>query len=175
MAINQVFTITLALCALAATAEPQSKKLPDLSDFRLERDLSNYQRYAWNKSQTVLTEKMANHLRIINAVQKQMKRHGYRIDTAHPEVRIQYRLEVRERVRSTSRQQRSVWDNASSTVQIDFDRVKEAHFSVQFVEAESNFFLWEARGIYPVGTPDRAEFLINKAIEDLFKQYPSKE
>ena len=175
MAIDRVLTITLTLCALATTAESQLTKLPEVRDVRPERDLSNYRRYAWNKSQTVLTENMANHLRIINAIQKQMKRHGYRIDTVHPEVRIQYRLVVRERVQTTSTQKRSVWDDASSTVQIDFNRVKEAHFSVQFVEAESNFFLWEAQGIYPAGTPDRAELLINKAIEDLFKQYPSKE
>ena len=175
MAIDRVLTITLTLCALAATAEPQLTRLPDVRDFRPERDLSNYRRYAWNKSQAVPTENMANHLRIINAIQKQMKRHGYRIDTVHPEVRIQYRLVVRERVQTTSTQKRSVWDDASSTVQIDFNRVKEAHFSVQFVEAESNFFLWEAQGVYPAGTPDRAELLINKAIEDLFKHYPSKE
>ncbi len=175
MAIDRVLTITLTFFALAATAEPQLTKLPDVRDVRPERDLSNYRRYAWNKSQAVLTENMANHLRIINAIQKQMKRHGYRINTVHPEVRIRYRLEVRERIQSTSTQKRSVWDDASSTVQIDLNRVKEAHFSVQFVEAESNFFLWEAQGIHPVGTPDRAELLINKAVEDLFKQYPSKE
>ena len=175
MAIDRALTITLAFLALATTAEPQLTKLPDVSDVRPERDLSKYRRYAWNKSQAVHTENMANHVRIINAIQKQMKRHGYRIDTVHPEVRIQYRLEVREHVQGTSTQQRSVWDDASSTVQIDFNRVKEAHFSVQFVEAESNFFLWEAQGIYPAGTPDRAELLINRAVEDLFKQYPSKE
>ena len=175
MAIDRALTITLAFLALATTAEPQLTKLPDVSDVRPERDLSKYRRYAWNKSQAVHTENMANHVRIINAIQKQMKRHGYRIDTVHPEVRIQYRLEVRERVQGTSTQQRSVWDDASSTVKIDFNRVKEAHFSVQFVEAEYNFFLWEAQGIYPAGTPDRAELLINRAAEDMFKQYPSKE
>ena len=175
MDINRVLTFTLALGALAATAETQLTRLPDVSNFRPERDLSNYRTYAWNKSQTVPTENMANHLRIINAVQEQMKRHGYRIDTVRPEIRIQYRLQVRERVRGTSTQQRSVWDDANSTVQIDFNRVKEAHFSIQFVEAESNFFLWEAEGAYPAGTPDRAELLINRAVADLFKQYPSKE
>ena len=175
MAIDRVLAITLTLCALAATAETQLTRLPDVSDVRLARDLSNYRTYAWNKSQTVLTENTANHVRIINAIQKQMKRHGYRIDTVRPEVRIQYRLQVRQRVQGTSTQKRSVWDDANAKVNINFSRVKEARFSVQFVEAESNFFLWQAEGIYPVGTPDRAEMLINEAVEDLFKQYPSKE
>ncbi len=175
MAIDRVITITLTLCVLATTAETQLTRLPDVRDGRPEPDLSNYRRYAWNTSQTVLTDNMANHLRIINAIQAQMKQLGYRIDTVNPEVRIRYRLELRERIQGTSTQQRSVWDDANSTVQIDFNRVKEAHFSVQFVEAESGFFLWQAEGTYPAGTPDRAARLINRAIEDLFKQYPSKE
>lgn len=175
MAIDRVLTITLTLCVLATTAETQLTRIPDVSDFRPALDLSNYRRYAWSKSQTVPTENMANHLRIINAIQAHMKQLGYRIDTVNPEVRIRYRLELREHVRGTSTQQRSVWDDANSTVQIDFNRVKEAHFSIQFVEAESNFFLWQAEGTYPAGTPDRAAILIDRAVEDLFKQYPSKE
>ena len=175
MAIDRVLIMTLTWCVLATTAETQLTRLPDVSDFRPELDLSNYRRYAWNRSQVVSTENMANHLRIINAIQAQMKELGYRIDTVNPEVRIRYRLEIRERVQGTSTQKRSVWDDANSTVQIDFNRVKEAHFSVQFVEADSNFFLWQAEGTYPAGTPDRAALLIDRAVEDLFKQYPSKE
>ena len=171
----EVLTITLAWLALAASPEAQVAPLPNLSDFELDRDLSNYRTYAWNKSQTVSTESMANHLRIINAIQKQMKERGYRIDTVRPEVRIQYRLQVQQRVQGTSSQQRSVWDDANATVQIDFHRVQQAHFSVQIVEAESNFFLWQAEGNYPAGTPDRAEILINEAVADLFEQFPSKE
>lgn len=175
MSIHRVLIMALAWCVLATTAETQLTRLPDVSDFRPSLDLSNYRRYAWSRSQDVSTETMANHLRIINAIQAQMKELGYRIDTVNPEVRIRYRLELRERVQSTSTQKRSVWDDANSTVQVNFNRVKEAHFSIQFVEAESNFFLWEARGTYPVGTPDRAAILIDRAVEDLFKQYPSKE
>jgi Spy/CpxP family protein refolding chaperone len=172
---HRVLIVTLAFLVLTATAETQLTQLPDVSDFRPSLDLSNYQRYAWNRSQAVPTENMANHLRIINAIQAQMKELGYRIDTVNPEVRIRYRLELRERLQGTSTQTRSVWDDANSTVQIDFNRVKEAHFSIQFVEAESNFFLWQAEGTYPAGTPDRAAILIDRAVEDLFKQYPSKE
>jgi len=168
-------TIALAWLALAAPSDAQATPLPNISDFQLDRDLSNYRTYAWNKSQTVLTENMANHLRIINAIQEQMKKHGYRIDTVRPEIRIQYRLELQQRIRGTSTQQRSVWDSANSVVSIDFNSVKQAHFSIQFVEAESNFFLWQTEGTYPVGTPDRSQILIDEAVEDLFETFPSKE
>lgn len=166
--------ISLAMLTVAPPPEPQLTRLPDIRDFEPDRDLSHYKTYAWNKNQTVPTENMANHLRIINAIQDQMKERGYRIDTVRPEMRIQYRLELQQRVQGTSSQQRSVWDNANSTVQIDINTVKQAHFSLQFVEAESNFLLWQAEGTHPVGTPDRAESLIREAIGGLFNQFPQK-
>jgi hypothetical protein len=169
------FIVSTSILVVGAHAESQLTRLPDVSSFRPDQDLSNYRTYAWNKNQTVPTENMANHLRFINAVQAEMKERGFRLDTVNPEVRIQYRLDLRERVQGTSSQERSVWDNANSIVKIDFSRQTNAHLSVQFVEAESNFLLWNAQGQYPVGTPDRAEMQINAAVADVFKQYPAKE
>ena len=171
----EVLTFTLAMLAITAPPDPQLTRLPDIRDFQPDRDLSSYRTYAWNKNQAVQTANMANHLRIINAIQEQMKKRDYRIDTVRPEIRIQYRVQLQQRVRGTSTQQRSVWDDANQTVKIDVNTIKQAHFSLQFVDAESNFFLWQAEGTYPLGTPDRAEILINQAIEDLFKQFPSPE
>lgn len=168
-----VFTIMFA--GILAAASPQtSLTRPDVSNLRVTRDLSNYKTYAWNKSQSVPTEKMANHLRIINAIQENMKQRGFRIDTVRPDVRIQYRLELRQRVRGNTTQQRSVWDDSTPITQVDFSRIKEAHFSLQLVEAESNFLLWQGEGSYPVGTPDRDEMQINEAVADLFKRYPAQ-
>ena len=166
----------VALSLLTATgAGPQLTQIPDLKNLDLTRkpDLSNYRTYAWNKNQ-VPVENLANHLRIINSIQAQMKELGFRLDTVRPEVRIQYRLTLHERVEGHSSQQRSVWDNANSTVTIDFSREKRAEFSVEFIEAETNFLLWQSKGNYPLGTPDRAEIQINDAVADLFSQYPAK-
>lgn len=173
MPIAYIAVTACLLSALAWNAEAQLPDLPDVSDF--ERDLSEYQTYAWHPNQTVSTENIANHLRIINAIQEQMKERGFRLDTVNPEVRIQYRVDIRSRVQGTSSQQRSVWDDASATVKINFSTQKRAYFRVQIVEAETNFFLWQAEGDYPVGTPDRAEILIREAIEDLFEQFPASE
>ena len=169
------FILTLALLLVGATAESQLTQLPDVTDFQPSRDLSDYRTYAWSKSQTVPTESMANHLRIINAVQAQMKERGFRLDTVNPELRIRYRLELQERVRGSSTQERSVWDDANSSVRIDISRQTRAQFAVQIVDAESNFLLWHVDGNYGVGTPDRSEVLINEAIADLFEQFPTKD
>lgn len=175
MSIERVLIIVVAGLLVGESAESQLTRLPDVTQFKPSQELSDYRTYAWNKSQTVSTESMANHLRIINAVQAQMKERGFRLDTVNPELRIRYRLELQEHVQGTSSQQRSVWDNASSTVKIDFSRQTRAHFAVQLVDAESNFLMWHAEGEYPTGTPDRAETLINEAVADLFEQYPKKE
>lgn len=148
-------------------------QLRDLKDLDLTRkpSLSNYSTYAWNKAQ-VPTQNLANHLRIINAVQDHMKERGFRIDTVHPEVRIRYRLTLHDRVAGSSSQQRSVWDNANSTVTIDFSREKRAELSLEVIETETNFMLWQSTGNYPLGTPDRAPRQITEAVADLFSQFP---
>ena len=118
---------------------------------------------------------MANHIRIVNAIQAAMKEQGYRIDTIDPDVRIRYRLTLKERVQGNPTQQRSVWDNANSTIQIDFSREKLADFAVELTEADSSFLVWEAKGTYPLGTPDKSERQIGDAVADIFKKYPSKD
>ena len=165
----------LTFAAVLSVHPAQTVQLPKLPDFNKMdlTDLSNYKTYAWNKSQVPI-ENLANHLRLINAIQASMKALGYRLDTVRPELRIQYRVELTERVQGRSSQQRSVWDDANSTVQIDFSREKLANVSIEFVEAESNFLVWQAKGSYPLGTPDRAERQINAAVTSLFDQHPKE-
>ena len=157
----------------SSSLRPRLHSFGILKDLDLTRkpDLANYNTYAWNKSQ-VPVENLANHLRIINAIQEQMKEHGFRIDTVNPEVRIRYELTLHERVEGTSSQNRSVWDNANSTVTIDFSREKRAEFGIDIMETETNFMLWQTKGNYPLGTPDRAPRQITEAVADLFSQFP---
>jgi len=171
----RILALGLSCVFTAASAAPQLTKLPDLDELDLGRppDLSQYHTYAWNKSQ-VPVDSLANHLRIINAIQDQMKKHGFRIDTVRPQVRIQYRLELSEKVEGRSTQQRSVWDDANATVQIDFSTEKLATFSIEFVDAESGFFLWQTKGTFRPETPDRAEKQIKEAVLDLFSHFPDE-
>ncbi len=165
--------LALAATLFVQTAQkPELPQLPNLDELDLT-DLSNYKTYAWNKKQVPL-ENMANHLRIVNAVQKSLKELGYRPDTVRPDVRIQYRVELVERVQGRASQQRSVWDDANSSVQIDFNREKLANFSIELVEAESNFLVWHAKRTYPLETPDKAEKQINAAVTTLFERYPEE-
>ncbi len=165
--------LTLAATLFVQTAQkPQLRQPLNLNGLDLT-DLSNYKTYAWNKKQVPL-ENMANHLRMINAVQKSLKELGYRPDTVRPDVRVQYRVELVEHIQGRASQKRSVWDDANSSVQIDFSRERLANISIELVEAESNFLVWQAKGTYPLDTPDKAEKQINAAVTALFEQYPEE-
>ena len=84
------------LATLLVAIQTITSQLPSTGKFDVsvgtERDLSGYSTFAWNKGQAAV-ESLANHLRIINAVQKQMKELRFRIDTVKPDVLVQYRAE----------------------------------------------------------------------------------
>ena len=169
--------LALALCAWIAIAEGQSKPAPDLKNFDMSQvkpDLSQYSSYHWSKDQVAVVN-LANHIRLINAIQKQMKEHGYRIDTVKPDVAIQYKAERHTGVQAQSTQKPSTWDPTDLKVQVELSREEQVSLEILLVEAESGFLLWQAKGTYPLGTPDKAEKLINEAVEGLFSKYPKED
>lgn len=139
--------------------------------FDMTRDLSDYHTFAWSRSQ-VPVENMANHIRIIQAVQKQLQDLGYRIDTVRPDVRIEYKVARSQTVQSESTQHRSVWDNANSVVDLKIRRDKQVSLTLEMVEADSNFLVWRGSAQYPDSTPDKAVTLIPEAVGQLFAAYP---
>ena len=152
----------------------QVEKLPPIAkfDMPLQRgDLSEYATYAWNKGQ-VPVDNLANHIRLINAIQKQMKELGYRIDTVHPDLLIQYRVERRTELSTRSTQTPSTYDPSNLKVQIDLSKEELVSLSIELVDSESNFLVWQEKGTYPLGTPDRSEKLIHEAVADLFSRFP---
>lgn len=166
-----VFAISLAL------AEEQTKPAPDLKNFDMglgKPDLSQYSSYNWSRDQVAVVN-LANHIRLVNAIQKAMKERGYRIDTVKPDVLIQYKAERHTSVQTQSSQKPSSWDPTDMKVQVELSREEQVSLQILLVEAESGFIVWEAKGTYPIGTPDRAEKLINEAVEGLFRQYPKED
>jgi hypothetical protein len=159
-----------------AFTEGQTKPAPDLKNFDMteaKRDLSRYTSYNWSKDQVAVVN-LANHIRLVNAIQKQLKEQGYRIDTVKPDVVIQYKAERHTGVHTQSTQKPSTWDPTDMKVQVELSREEQVTLEILLVEAESGFLLWEAKGTYPLGTPDKAEKLINEAVSGLFSEYPKK-
>ena len=178
--LQEVFLTTrlaLALCSWFAIADGQTKPAPDLKNFDMSQvkpDLSRYSSYNWSKEQVAVVN-LANHIRLITAIQKQMKEHGYRIDTVKPDVLIQYKAERHTGVQTQSTQKPSTWDPTDMKVQVELSREEQVSLEILLVEAESGFLLWQGKGTYPLGTPDKAEKLINAAVEGLFAEYPKED
>jgi hypothetical protein len=173
-----IHAVALALSlALAPAQKEQTKPAPDLKNFDMSRakpDLSRYSSYNWSKDQVAVLN-LANHIRLINAIQQQMKDHGYRIDTVKPDVLIQYKADRHTAVRTESSQKPSTWDPTDMKVQVELSREEQVSLQILLVDAESGFLLWEAKGTYPMGTPDRAEKLIKEAVNGLFATYPKED
>jgi hypothetical protein len=104
-----------------------------------------------------------------------MKEHGFRIDTVKPDAVIQYKAERHTGVQTQSSQKPSVWDPTDLKVQVELSREEQVTLTITLIDAESGFLLWQAVGTYPLGTPDKAEKLINEAVDGLFSEYPDKE
>jgi hypothetical protein len=169
--------LAIALGSFIAVTEGQTRPAPDLKNFDMTQakpDLSRYSSYNWSKDQVAVVN-LANHIRLVNAIQKQMKELGYRIDTVKPDVIIQYKAERHTGVHTESTQKPSTWDPTDMKVQVELSREEQVSLEILLLDAESGFLLWQAKGSYPLGTPDRAEKLINEAVKGLFSQYPKKE
>jgi hypothetical protein len=162
------------LSAWFAASSAQSKPGADLKNFDLSQmkpDLSRYSTYNWSKDQMAVVN-LANHIRLVNAIQRQMKELGYRIDTVKPQTILQYKAERHTEVHTSSSQKPSTWDPTDMKVQVELNREEQVSLEILLVDAESGFLLWRAKGSYPLGTPDRAERLINEAVNGLFAEYP---
>jgi hypothetical protein len=170
--------LAFALCSSLSVGEGQSQPTPDLKNLNVTQpakpDLSRYSSYTWSKDQVAVVN-LANHIRLVNAIQKQMKEHGFRIDTVKPDAMIQYKAERKTGVSTQSSQKPSVWDPTDMKVQVELTREETVTLEITLVDAESGFLLWRAKGTYPLGTPDRAEKLINEAVDGLFAEYPKEE
>jgi Domain of unknown function (DUF4136) len=176
---QEVFvTIEAVAFALSlALAGAQTKPASDLKNFDMSRvkpDLSQFSSYNWSKDQVAVVN-LANHIRLVNAIQQQMKEHGYRIDTVKPDVVLQYKADRRTAVHTESSQKPSTWDPTDMKVQVELSREEQVTLQILLVEAESGFLLWEAKGTYPLGTPDKAEKLIKEAVQGLFETYPKED
>ena len=169
--------LAFALCCWTAVAQEPRKPAPDLKNFDMSQvkpDLSRYSSYNWSKDQVAVVN-LANHIRLVTAIQKQMKGLGYRIDTVRPDVLIQYKAERHTAVQSQSSQKPSTWDPTDLKVQIELTREEQVSLEILLIESDSGFLLWQAKGTYPLGTPDKAEKLINEAVQGLFSEYPKEE
>jgi hypothetical protein len=160
--------------ALGLEAQVVTQKPTVKVEYDRQRDFSLFTTYDWMKTQKP-ADNMANHVRITRAIQKELEALDLSPDVTKPGVRIQYRVETRKKIEAASTQKESVWDRTNLTTDFIFERQNLGTLTIEMFDAETNALVWRASTTQKLGTPDKAEKIINEAVKRLFTKYPKKE
>jgi hypothetical protein len=177
------YGISMVLILLASAlglAQVISRGPTASAEYDRNRDFSVFTTYDWMKSQKPAPN-MANHIRFTRAVQKEMDDLGFRIDTGKPSLRVLYRVSTRRRVEAAGSQQRATASdptNTNITTGFVFGKGTSENIGTLIIElydAETNMLVWKCTTTQAITTPDKAEKIINEAVERAFTKYPTKE
>jgi hypothetical protein len=170
--------LVLLICALGLEAQTISQGPTVNAEYDRNRDFEVFTSYDWMKSQKPAPS-MANHIRFTRAIQKEMEDLGISIDTAKPSLRILYRVSTKRRVEAASSQKRETsFDPTNITTDFVFGKGSSQNIGTLIIElydGATNALVWKGTTTQALGTPDKAEKIINEAVERVFTKYPTRE
>lgn len=174
MMVNRFFSMgVLAIFAASVSAQILSEKPEARVEYDPRRDFSQYDTYSWMREQKPL-ENLAEHVRVVRAIEREMKDLGFELDTVKPDARILFRLHVRDAVGARATQRPSVWDPANRRTDITLQRQREGTFTLEMFDGETNALIWKGEITQELGTPDKAEEQINEIVSRVFEKYPTR-
>ena len=143
-------------------------------DYDQRTDFSGYRTYAWVGGTNLQDE--LNHARIVAAVDSQLAVKGLtRVDSAgSPEVLVVYRVGMTHDLEINGYGSRYV--GRTSPISARVERVVMGTLAVGIIDAKTRSVVWRAtatKEVDPEASPEKREKNINKAVEKLFKHYPS--
>jgi hypothetical protein len=147
------------------------------AEYDRDKDFSGYKAYEWMTSQKP-ADNMANHIRFTRAIQKELEDLGYRVDTKLPDVRILYKVGTSSKVEAASSQTRSAFDDANLVTDFVFATGSKRQYgtlTVELFDARTNVLIWRASTTQELGTPDKAQRIINSAVKRVFTKYPTRD
>jgi hypothetical protein len=176
--LSVAITLALLTCALGLEAQTVSKGPTVNAEYDRNKDFEVFKSYDWMKSQEPAPS-MANHIRLTRAIQKEMEDLGISADTANPSLRILYRVSTRKRVEATGSQKRETsWDPTNITTGFTFGKGSSQDVGtlvIELYDAATNALVWKCTTTQALGTPDKAEKIINEAVKRAFTKYPTRD
>lgn len=169
--------LPLMLVALGVHAQVISTGPKVDVEYDRGKDFSDYKAYEWMTSQKP-ADNMANHIRFTRAIQKEMEDIGYRVDTKRPDVRILYTVGTSSKVEAASSQTRSAFDDANLVTDFVFATGSKRQYGtlkIELFDARTNALIWRASTTQELGSPDKAQKIINDAVKRVFTKYPTRE
>jgi hypothetical protein len=170
-------TLSLMLLALGLRAQVISTGPKVNVEYDRGKDFSEYRAYEWMSSQKP-ADNMANHIRFTRAIQKEMEDVGYRVDTKRPDVRVLYTVATSSKVQAAASQTRSAYYDPTDVV-TDFvfasgSKQQYGTLTVELFDARTNALAWRASTTQQLGTPDKAQRIIDHAVKTVFTKYPTR-
>ena len=170
--------LSLMLLALGVQAQVISTGPKVNVEYDRGKDFSDFKAYEWMSSQKP-ADNMANHIRFTRAIQKEMEDAGFRVDTKRPDVRVLYTVSTSSKVEAAASQTRSAYYDPTNLV-TDFvfasgSKQQFGTLTVELFDARTNVLAWRASTTQELGTPDKAQRIINDAVKRVFTKYPTKE
>ena len=169
----KVLRVVFTFLALALLAEAQVLKTVKV-DYDEKVDFSKYKTFAWSEAQEPVGNP-ANHIRLTAAVERELTAKGLRkADGGSADLRVRYHAKIEKKLKSSSRQESSSWDQNNLRTMVDLSRVEEGTLILELSDGASGDLVW--RGVNTDVTP-RADLVaegIDQSVKKIVAAYPPK-
>jgi hypothetical protein len=162
--------VLLLLLFLAAPAANPTVKVT----FDQDTDFSRFKTYDWVATQERAANP-ANHVRITQAVERELEAKGLTKSMENPDLRVTYLAKVEKKLKGTGYQVDSPWQATSDlrTV-VDFKRVQEGTVIIEMLDEATKLTLWRGVAVGPAPTPDEVGPVIDATVRKILAEYPPK-
>ena len=175
--LSQVLSFALVVSLTTThSANPQLLKPKDEVEveYKPEIDWSGFSSYDWSEHQGPgNAPKMANHIRITRAIQREFEARGIEPDAVKPSLLVMYQLDRGKEVKGTSTYGTTV-DPTNQRTNINIEQVEVGDLKITIFDGETHGTIWEASMKQELLTPDKAEKQINETVARLFDKLPVK-
>ena len=161
----------LPACLLATLAGLQAAETVRVA-WDSKTEFSALETYGWMSTQQPIPDE-ANHIRIIEAIERAMERKGFKKAAfENAQVLLLYRAGIEQQVGAQSYQTVSPYDPTAVKTMMDFHREQRGTLVLEMFDGETRQIIWRAEGSEVLPKPDKMEKAIAKAVHSLLRHYP---
>jgi hypothetical protein len=169
----KILRVVFTFVALSLLAEAQVLKTVKV-DYDDKVDFSKYRTFAWSEAQESVSNP-ANHIRITNAVERELTAKGLqKAETGSPDLRVRYHAKIEKKLKSSSRQESSAWEQNNTRTMVDLSRVEEGTLVLELSDGASGDVVWRAVNVDAAPRKDLVPEAIDKWVKKMVAAYPPK-
>ena len=153
------------------------------TDFDPDYDLNKYSSFGWLKTANIELEQNPlyynelNDKRIKSAVQEQLKRKGYMLLEAKPDLIVHYHIIVDDQSIVTTDPFGYFYSPYWTHLQTTIRQYREGTLIVDIMDPKTNNLIWRGYAVSPIEevyTSSKIDSLVKIAVAKIFKKFPKK-